>query len=70
MRWRDRAPPARTTTDAALMVCIKAIHTGSRETYGAPRIHAELADEVFQIGRKRIEWLMKAAVTTGVSRRK
>ncbi|HDO52122.1 MAG TPA: IS3 family transposase, partial [Rhizobiales bacterium] len=68
--WRDRAPSARSTADADLMVRIKAIHTGSRETYGAPRIHAELADEGIQIGRKRVERLMKAAGIAGVSRRK
>jgi putative transposase len=68
--WRDRAPSARSTADADLKVRIKAIHTGSRETYGAPRIHAELADEGIQIGRKRVERLMKVAGIAGVSRRK
>ncbi len=68
--WRDRAPSARSTADAELTARIKAIHSGSRETYGAPRIHAELADEGIQIGRKRVERLMKVATIAGVSRRK
>ena len=68
--WRERAPSARSIADAKLTDRIKAIHTASRETYGAPRIHAELADEGVSVGRKRVERLMKAAGIVGVSRRK
>jgi putative transposase len=49
---------------------IRAIHSASTETYGAPRIHAELLDEGVRVGRKRVERLMKAARLVGVSRRK
>ena len=49
---------------------IAAIHKASRETYGAPRIQAELIDEGIHVGRKRVERLMKAAGIAGVSRRK
>ncbi len=63
--WRDRSPSARSIADAALTDRIKAIHADSRATYGAPRIHAELVDEGVQVGRKRIERLMKA---TGIAR--
>ena len=31
------------------------IHSASRQTYGAPRIHAELTDEGIGVGRKRVE---------------
>ncbi len=65
LAWRDRSPSARSIADAALTDRIKAIHADSRATYGA--IHAELVDEGVQVGRKRIERLMKA---TAVSRRK
>jgi len=68
--WRDRAPSARSIADVALTVRVKAIHMASRETYGAPRIHAELNDEDVHVGRKRVERLMKAAGIAGVSRRK
>ena len=68
--WRERSPSARAVADAELMERIAAIHRDSRETYGAPRIHAELADDGVQIGRKRVERLMKAAGLKGVSRRK
>ncbi len=46
------------------------IHLGSRGTYGAPRIHAELRDEGVRVSRKRVARLMKAAGLQGVSRRK
>ncbi len=68
--WRGRSPSARSIADAALTARVKAIHTASRGTYGAPRIHAELDDEGVQVGRKRVERLMKAVGIVGVSRRK
>ncbi len=68
--WRDRQPSARAQGDAALLARIKAIHAASRRTYGAPRIHAELAAERISVGRKRIARLMRAAGLKGVSRRK
>ena len=68
--WRDRAPSARSIANAELTARIKAIHAASRETYGAPRIHAGLIDEGIHVGRKRVERLMKAAGIAGISRRK
>ena len=43
--WQRRAPSTRSVADAALSIRIAEIHTVSKQTYGAPRIHAELADE-------------------------
>jgi putative transposase len=68
--WLDREPSVRSQADAELTDRIAAIHKASKETYGAPRIHAELIDEGMRIGRKRVERLMKAAGLAGVSRRK
>jgi len=68
--WLAREPSARALADAALTDRIRVIHEASRQSYGAPRIHAELADEGIQVGRKRVERLMKAAGLAGVSRRK
>jgi len=67
--WCNRSPSARALADAALTERISSIHQASKETYGAPRIHAELADDGIQVGRKRVERLMKAADLKGVSRR-
>jgi len=55
--------------DAALTQQIGTIHARSRETYGAPRIHAELAAQGTLVGRKRVARLMQAAGLMGVSRR-
>ncbi len=68
--YRDRVPCERALADARLVDRIKAIYQASKETYGAPRIHAELADDGIQVGRKRVERLMKASGLKGVSRRK
>jgi putative transposase len=68
--WHRREPSARSRADARLTARIRLIHKASRETYGAPRIHAELVDEGVRVGRKRVERLMKAAGLAGVSRRK
>ena len=43
--WRSRPASARATKDADLTRRIRTIHAGSRETYGAPRVHAELKAE-------------------------
>jgi putative transposase len=65
-----REPCARDIADKELMKRIVRIHQASKETYGAPRIHAELADVGIHVGRKRVERLMKAQGLKGVSRRK
>lgn len=49
---------------------IQALHAASRGTYGAPRIHEDLIDEQWRIGRKRVARLMRGAGLQGVSRRK
>ena len=45
----------RAVADARISKLIHQIHAGSRGTYGAPRIHAELGDEhSMRCGRKRV----------------
>ena len=68
--WRSRRPSRRAVADAALTERIVEIHTWSRGTYGAPRIHAELADRGVRVGRKRIARLMREVQIQGVTRRK
>jgi putative transposase len=57
--WRDRPPSRRNRQDAALMAKIYEIHQRSRETYGSPRIHAELRSIGIRCGRKRVAKLMR-----------
>ncbi len=68
--WRRRGPSVRSTTDAELTARIRAIHHTSRGTYGAPRVHAELADSGWRCGRKRVARLMRGAGLVGVHRRR
>lgn len=68
--WRDRVPCERAAKDTTLSRRIAAIHAASRQTYGAPRIHAELRESGMAIGHKRVERLMKAGGLVGVSRRR
>jgi putative transposase len=68
--WRRRAPSERAAADELLMKAVRTIHLGSRETYGAPRVHAELRARGERHGRKRIARLMRDAGLPGVSRRR
>ena len=68
--WTRRTPSRRAVEDAVLRDRIVTIHAAAHGTYGAPRIHAELADEGIHVGRKRVARLMRAEGVAGVSRRR
>ena len=68
--WRQRPPSARAQADAELTARVQEIHAGSRGTYGAPRIHAELVEAGVSVGRKRVARVMREAGIAGVSRRR
>ena len=53
-----------------LMEKIRQIHSRSRETYGYPRVHAELRSLGIICGRRRVARLMKAAGLQGCMRGK
>ena len=40
--WKERPAAARRTADAQLAVEVVGAHRRSRDTYGSPRVHAEL----------------------------
>ena len=62
---------ARARSDLALMGKIEAIHRRSKDTYGSPNIHAELADDHgIRVGRKRVARLMRAAGLRGATLRR
>jgi putative transposase len=68
--WASRPSSAHAQADAALLERIQTVHTASRETYGAPRIHAELRMKGERHGRKRIARLMRGAGLVGASHRR
>ena len=50
--WKQREPSKRQRENEALKVEIKEIHRESRETYGSPRVHAELRARGFGSSRE------------------
>src|SRR5204862_2881702 len=59
----------RALRDRELELLITEAHRDSRQTYGAPRIEAELRARGIQVGRKRVARLMRTLALQGVSRR-
>jgi transposase InsO family protein len=69
--WRGRPPAQRAHADASLTAQIVEIHTMSRGTYGAPRVHAELRlGRAVRCSRKRVARLMRLARLQGSYRRR
>jgi putative transposase len=69
--WRGRSPSQRRRQDALLIEKIREIHSRrSRETYGYPRVHAELRSLGVRCGRSRVARLMRAAGLRGCVRGK
>jgi transposase InsO family protein len=68
--WCKRPEAPRVRRDRALTVVIADAHRQSRGTYGSPRVHAELKDLGFSVGRNRIARLMRLAGLEGVRPRR
>jgi putative transposase len=68
--WLGRAPSTRAVANTTLVGHIRAAHQMSDQTYGMPRIRAELADQGVLASRKRIARLMREHKMAGVSRRR
>lgn len=68
--WLHRAPSAHAVADAALLQRVRTVHVSSRQTYGAPRVHAELRARGAAHSRKRIARLMRDAGLVGASHRR
>lgn len=68
--WRRRGPSRRALSDAELSELIGRVFIDSLETYGAPRVHAELREaHGIRVGRKRVARLMRQLELEGISRR-
>lgn len=68
--WRQRAPCARAVANNTLTERIREVFHASDETYGMPRIRAELLEAGVVASRKRIARLMRLGHMHGVSRRR
>ena len=56
--WRKAEPSQRAKKNAALTEEIKEVYEESRNTYGSPRVHAELVERGHEVGRNRVARLM------------
>ena len=68
--WQRRPPSQRELADAWLLERIREIHSESRQTYGARRVHRALRHRDVRVGRKRVERLMRAAELSGYVKRR
>lgn len=57
--WLRRPPSERSIENERLVARIRVIHAQSRETYGSPRVHAELVSEGERVNKKRVARLMR-----------
>jgi len=68
--WLHRSPSAHIAADTALLKRVRTVHASSRQTYGAPRVHAARLAEGEKHGRKRITRLMRDAGLVGACHRR
>ena len=72
--WRTRQHTgtltARAARDERVRVAIRAVYATSQQTYGAPRVHAELRAQGTRVAKKRVARLMRADGLTARQRRR
>jgi putative transposase len=68
--WLHLPPSARMLANLVLTEAICKVHNDSDETYGMPRVRAELREGGHIVSRKRVASLMRKACIRGVSRRR
>jgi putative transposase len=68
--WQHRMPSPRCLANVVLTQAIRKVHKDSDETYGMPRVRAELRGAGHTVSRKRVARLMRKACIRGVSRRR
>lgn len=56
---RSRSPSARAQRQSSLAIRIREVHMASRQTYGAPRVHAELSAQGIACCRNTVAKLMR-----------
>lgn len=57
--WRDREVSQRASENGRLIAEIRAIHQGTRRSYGSPRVYRELREKGIACGRHRVARLMR-----------
>ena len=59
LAWRTRPESVRAQQNRALVEQIRAVHAGSRRTYGRRRVHAQLQAQGTRCSRNRVARLMR-----------
>ena len=65
--WRNRPMSRRAAADADWVERIRRVHEASRDTYGSPRVHEALKREGADLGKRRVERLMREHGIRGCS---
>lgn len=68
--WQRRMPSRHAQQDQRLLAHIRTVFHINRQTYGSPRIHAELHDQGVYCSRKRVARLMRHAQLVARPRRR
>jgi len=68
--WSKHTPSAHVRRDVELSRRIRSIHTESRGTYGAPRVHQRLLQEGIHTARKRVARVMATEGLCGRQKRR
>lgn len=68
--WRGRPPSVRSIANAVMTERIRQIHQDSYQSYGMPRVRAELLEQGVCISRQRVARLMRDASIRGISKRR
>ena len=68
--WRSRPESKRAAEDRTLLDDIRRAHEGSGGRYGSPRVHATLRAHGRQVGRGRVERLMRCHGVRGLVARR
>ena len=68
--WKGRPESSRRLENEQLVARIIEVHSETDETYGSPRIHAELRAQGINVNKKRVAKLMRENGVKSVHRRK
>lgn len=68
--WKQQAPSARAQRDHELSAQIRTVFRASRQSYGSPRVHAELHAQGIHCARKRVARLMRQQALVARQRRR
>lgn len=68
--WRQRPISQQAQSNAVLLEKIRQVHQASRNTYGSPRVHAELKECGYRCNEKRVARLMHRHSIRGKGRQR